>query len=100
MEQHSGWSEYLDDLEVYLQQVSRSLEQQNASVVPILSTHQPGGPVPVEQTERASAILAETRRVAVQVSVWVEEVLVSMRSIDARRRLEPCRVVARVDSVL
>jgi hypothetical protein len=38
--------------------------------------------------------------VAVQVSVWVEEVLVSMRSIDARRRLEPCRVVARVDSVL
>jgi hypothetical protein len=100
VEQHSGWSEYLDDLEIYLQQVSRSLEQQNASGVPVLSTQQPGGPVPVEEVERASAILAETRRVAVQVGIWVEEVLASMRSIDVRRRLEPCRVIARVDSVL
>jgi hypothetical protein len=43
--------------------------------------------------------LAETERVAAQVRTWIEEVVTSMRSIEARRRIEPCRTGGVVNSV-
>ena len=50
--------------------------------------------------ERVASLLAETERVEALMSSWMEDVLSSMRSIEARRRLEPCRTTAFVDSVL
>lgn len=100
MEQQSGWPEYLDALEVYLQRVTRLLGQRQLIVVPTLLVSQPGGAVPAEETERAAALLVETNRVAARVSTWIEEVVSSIRSIDARRRIEPGRPGGLIDSVL
>ncbi|MGO9582130.1 MAG: hypothetical protein ACLP36_04915 [Acidimicrobiales bacterium] len=100
MEQQPGWPEYLDALEVYLQKVARLLGQRQLVVVPTLLVSQPSGPVPAEETERAAALLVETNRVAARVGNWIEEVVSSMRSIDARRRIEPGRPAGLIDSVL
>jgi hypothetical protein len=99
VEPQPGWPEYLDALEDYLRTVSGSLEQRNACVLPKRVLRHPAGVVPPEHAESAAALLAETERVAAQVRTWVEEVVASMRSIEARRRIEPCRAGGVVNSV-
>ncbi len=99
MEPEPGWPEYLDALEEYLRTVSGSLEQRNAFVVPTRDLRHPAGVVPPEHAESAAALLAETERVAAQVRTWIDEVVKSMRSIEARRRIEPCRAGGVVNSV-
>lgn len=100
MEQQPGWPEYLDALEVYLGCVGDVLGRKSLACVPTLIVTQPGGPIPAEQSERVASLLAESERVEALMSSWMEDVLSSMRSIEARRRLEPCRTTAFVDSVL
>lgn len=99
MEPQPGWPEYLDTLEEYLRTVSGSLEQRNASALPACQLVQPAGALPPAAAESAATVLAETERVAEQVRIWIEEVLASMRSIQARRRIEPCRAGGVVNSV-
>ena len=99
MEPQPGWPEYLDALEDYLRTVSGSLEQRDACVVPKRDLRHPAGIVPLEHAESAAVMLAETERLAAQVRTWIEEVLTSMRSIEARRRIEPCRTGGVVNSV-
>jgi hypothetical protein len=100
VEQQPGWPEYLDSLELYLQQVSNLLAQKTLKPLPTLIVTQPGGPIPTEHTERVGVLLAKSQRVESLMAIWVEEVLSSMRSIERRRRVEPCRVTGLVDSVL
>ncbi|MGA3214636.1 MAG: hypothetical protein ABSD97_02965 [Acidimicrobiales bacterium] len=95
-----GWPEYLDALEVYLQGVTRLLARRQLTVAPTLLVDQPDGPVPAELSGRAADLLVETNQVAEKVCHWIEDVVSSMRSIDARRRIEPGRVRGLVDSVL
>ena len=99
MEPQPGWPEYLDALEDYLRTVSGSLEQRDACVVPKRDLRHPAGVVPPEHAESAAALLAETERVAAQVRTWIDDVVKSMRSIEARRRIEPCRTGGVVNSV-
>jgi hypothetical protein len=98
--EQTGWPEYLDALEGYLRRVSRLLARKNMSAVPCLHTGQPGSPVPPEYLERASRLLAETRRVEDLVALWIDEVISSMRAVETRRRIEPCRPGGTVNSVL
>ncbi len=99
MEPEPGWPEYLDALEDYLRTVSGSLEQRNAFVVAKRDLRHPAGVVPPEHAASAAALLEETERVAAQVRTWIEEVVKSMHSIEARRRIEPCRAGGVVNSV-
>jgi hypothetical protein len=99
VEPQPGWPEYLDALEDYLRTVSGSLEQREAFVVPSPDLRHPAGVVPPEHAESAAALLAETERVAAQVRTWIDDVVKSMRSIEARRRIEPCKAGGVVNSV-
>jgi len=100
VEQQPGWPEYLDALEGYLRRVSELLVRKTMSTVPTLLVTQPGGPIPLEHTERVGTLLAESHRVESLMSTWLDDVLSSMRSIETRRRVEPCRTAGFVDSVL
>jgi hypothetical protein len=98
--EQTGWPEYLDALEGYLQHVSRLLEHKSVSVVPCLRASQPRVGVPPEHLERAVGLLDETRRVEDLIAMWINEVISSMRSVETRRRIEPCRPSGIVNSVL
>jgi hypothetical protein len=100
MEQSPEWPEYLDALEVYLQQVVRMLSKKSLSTVPSLRATQPCGPVPPELSDRAAALLGESQRVEASIASWIEDVLASMRSISSRRRLEPYSPSGLVNSLL
>jgi hypothetical protein len=100
VEQQPGWPEYLDALETYLGRVTDLLGRKSLASVPTLVVTQPRGPIPAEQSDRVASLLAESERVETLMSSWMEDVLSSMRSIEARRRLEPCRTNSFVDSML
>jgi hypothetical protein len=99
VEPQPGWPEYLDGLEDYLRTVSGSLEQRDAFALPAPQLRKPAAALPAAHAESAAVLLSEIERVTEQVRVWIEEVLCSMRSIEARRRIEPCRAGAIVNSV-
>lgn len=100
MDQHPGWSEYLDALESYLHKVAGLLDGKSLTVVPTLKADQPAGPIPPAQSERAAALLSQTRLVESSVANWVDEVLSSMRSVEARRRVEPANGSGCIRSIL
>jgi hypothetical protein len=100
MEQSPEWPEYLDALDLYLQQVAQMLSKKSLSTVPVLRTRQPSGPVPSEHSDRAAALLEESQRVEASIATWIEDVLASMRSISSRRRLEPYSPSGLVNSLL
>lgn len=100
MQQQTEWPEYLDALELYLQQVTTMLSKKSLSTVPALHVGQPDGPIPVEHSDRASALLSESQRVEASIAIWIEDVLASMRSISSRRRVDPYNPGGLVNSLL
>lgn len=95
----SEWSDYLDALDGYLDELSEKLESKQAAAMPTLVARKPDGPMPAAETARARSLLEKTRFVTLTTQSWINEILVSMRNLDSRRRSES-RPPGRVVSVL
>jgi hypothetical protein len=95
----SGWPNYLDALETYLQRASVAIDRGGSAEAPPALASRPIGPMPPQFAARAAELLASTDRIVESAAARRDEVLVARQVLGERRRVTR-RVGHRVDWAL